>query len=128
MSNPMIRILTALAFTVPALPAVAQAVYSGEPYGGAYGHGYGRAFVSGSYIGAPFTRFPRPSEIVPAPWSYGTYGIPTVSGLPSAPVSYPTLTVIDAAGSRASSRRGDASAAGDRPAGVRVIEVKVPRR
>ncbi|AWN40879.1 hypothetical protein [Methylobacterium durans] len=118
--------------------------YGNAGYGGAYGFADG--LVGGSYIGAPFTRVPRPSEIVPAPWTYGTYGVPTFSGKRQAPVGEPTLYVIDApaarsrvsgrttpAKSRIQSRARDgqwsrldsgAASAG----GVRVITVSVPRR
>ncbi|AWN34657.1 hypothetical protein [Methylobacterium radiodurans] len=149
--------------TRAALAALALAVGIGgagavEPYRYGHGAGYGTAYapaygygaprygfadeaVRGAYIGAPLTRFPRPSEIVPPAWSYGTYGVPTVSGIPPAPVGEPTLTVINA---REPARRpapgprilardagggwSSAEAGGYRPAGVRVIEVQVPRR
>ncbi len=119
----------------------------GPGYAPTYGYGaprYGFAdeAVRGAYIGAPLTRFPRPSEIVPPAWSYGTYGVPTISGIPPAPVGEPTLTVINAReparrrpapGARILSRDAGggwsaAEAGGYRPAGVRVIEVQVPRR
>lgn len=120
---------------------------SGAAYAPTYGYGAGRygfadESVRGAYIGAPLTRFPRPSEIVPPAWSYGTYGVPTVSGIPRAPVGEPTLTVINAReparrkpapGARILSRGAAggweaAEAGGYRPAGVRIIEVQVPRR
>ena len=120
------------------------AVVTGPGYGG-YGGGYGFAdeAVRGAYIGAPLTRFPRPSEIVPPAWSYGTYGIPTVAGIARAPVGEPTLTVIHAqnpaprrnGGARILSRgetgrwaRIDARAETPEPTGARIIEVRVPRR
>lgn len=118
-----------------------------QGYGPTYGYGaprYGFAdeAVRGAYIGAPLTRFPRPSEIVPPAWSYGTYGVPTISGIPPAPVGEPTLTVINAReparrrpspGARILSRDAGggwsaAEAGSYRPAGVRVIGVQVPRR
>lgn len=114
--------LAMLGFTAP--PVAAQGFRTVEPYrsfharhGG--GYGYADEFVRGSYVGAPFTRVPSPSDIVPAPWSYGTYGIPTVSGIAAAPVGQPTLTVINGRGSRARSEDGGAA---------RVIEIAVPRR
>lgn len=121
----------------------------GSAYAPRYGSGYGTSgygfadeAVRGAYIGAPLTRFPRPSEIVPPAWSYGTYGVPTISGIPPAPVGEPTLTVINAReparrrpapGARILQRGAAggweaAEASGYRPAGVRVIEVQVPRR
>ena len=112
-------------------------------YGAAYAGGYGFAdeAVRGAYIGAPLTRFPRPSEIVPPAWSYGTYGVPTISGIPRAPVGEPTVTVINPhetaprrarGGPRILSRDGGGDWVQrnglDQPAGARVIAVRVPRR
>ena len=98
------------------------------PYGPAYlgGDGFAGEFVRGSYIGAPLTRVPRPTEIVPSPWSYGTYGIPTVTGIAAPPVAAPTLTVINAA--PPSGRRGARAVDDGQTAGARVIAVRVPRR
>lgn len=111
--------------------------------GGYGGYGFADAAIGGAYAGAPLTRFPRPSEIVPPAWGYGTFGVPTVTGIRQAPTAAPTLTVIDAApaprrrgsGPRILSRGGDgqwtnAGSAADATAGdgVRVISVTVPRR
>lgn len=116
-------------------------VLTGPGYGG--GYGFADEAVRGAYIGAPLTRFPRPSEIVPPAWSYGTYGIPTVAGIARAPVGEPTLTVIHAqnpaprraGGARILSRgeagrwaRIDARAQTAEPTGARIIAVRVPRR
>ncbi len=108
------------------LPADAQGFHRTDAYGP--GYGYAGDFVRGTYIGAPLTRVPRPSQIVPAPWSYGTYGIPTVSGIPATPAGQPTVTVINASGPEARMRRVDTSASDDTQAGLRVIDVHVPRR
>ncbi|MDP4024968.1 hypothetical protein Q8W71_20270 [Methylobacterium sp. NEAU 140] len=112
-------ILAALAVTAT-VPAAAEGRRRVAPYGTVYGteggYGYAGDFVRGTYVGAPFTRFPRPAEIVPSPWSYGTYGIPTVSGQPPAPTGQPTLTVVNG------------GSAGRSDPGLRVIEVRVPRR
>ncbi|MHB2206989.1 hypothetical protein [Methylobacterium sp. CM6257] len=119
-------LLTLLALTL-VTPASAQTFRGGEVYVPAYAgdDGFAGEFVRGTYIGAPLTRVPRPTQIVPAPWSYGTYGIPTVSGIASPPAAQPTLTVINAT-SPERRRRG---AAGDsRATGARVIAVQVPRR
>lgn len=121
-----VSILAAMTAVAAALPAAAQGFRGGEVYGS--NHGYAGDFVRGTYVGAPLTRVPRPSQIVPSPWSYGTYGIPTVSGIPATPAGQPTLTVINARGPQALARRGEPFADGDRAAGVRVIEVQVPRR
>ncbi|MDP4004917.1 hypothetical protein [Methylobacterium sp. NEAU K] len=117
------KALTLLTLLVAA-PASAQGVY---PYAPAHG-GYAVDFVRGTYIGAPLTRVPRPSEIVPSPWSYGTYGIPTVSGIASAPAAQPTITVINATAPKARGRRGDGATDEGHAAGARVIAVQVPRR
>ncbi|MEE7447230.1 hypothetical protein MRF4_05075 [Methylobacterium radiotolerans] len=129
MANRMILILIALA---AAAPASAQTFRSADPYAPvAYAPGYGgdpgfaNAFVSGTYIGAPLTRVPRPTQIVPSPWSYGTYGVPTVTGIPAAPAGQPTLTVISAA---PHGRRGAHPVSADPGAGARIIAVQVPRR
>jgi len=68
--------------------------YGSYPYAG-YENGYGGPLIHGDYVGAPLTRFPRPSELVPSAWGYGTYGIPTVAGIRSASVGTPTVYVID---------------------------------
>ncbi|KQO67695.1 hypothetical protein [Methylobacterium sp. Leaf89] len=68
--------------------------YGSYPYAG-YENGYGGPLIHGDYVGAPLTRFPRPSELVPSAWGYGTYGIPTVAGIRSASVGTPTVYVIE---------------------------------
>jgi len=110
------RTALALLTGLAAAPASAQGVY---PYAAvATGEGdFAGPFVRGTYIGAPLTRVPRPSQIVPAPWSYGTYGVPTVSGIAAAPAQPPTITVINAT-----------NTAANRAAGAQVISVQVPRR
>lgn len=113
-------------------------------YGYGYGgYGFGDAAIGGAYVGAPLTRFPRPSEIVPPAWGYGTFGVPTVTGIRQAPTAAPTLTVINTtpaprrrgSGPRILSRGGDGQWTNDGWAsdatpgdGVRVISVTVPRR
>ena len=126
-------VVAALALFASVLPASAQGVHRVAPYGrplGGYGgdYGYAGAFVRGDYVGAPLTHVPRPAQLVPTPWSYGTYGIPTVSGIPQAPTGQPTLTVINARGPNATPRRGDARPERDGAAGISVIDVRVPRR
>lgn len=124
------RTILAVLMLAVACPAAAQDFYRAEPYGPAYrgADGYAGEFVRGAYIGAPLTRVPRPSQIVPTPWSYGTYGIPTVAGIPGTPAGRPTLTIINAGRSNASSRASEDSSVADGAAGARVIEVRVPRR
>ncbi|MCJ2034075.1 hypothetical protein [Methylobacterium sp. J-068] len=70
------------------------APYGAVPYG--YADSYAGPLLHGDYIGAPLTRVPRPTELVPSAWGYGTYGVPTVAGIRSAPVGTPTVYVIDA--------------------------------
>ncbi|GJE17921.1 hypothetical protein [Methylobacterium marchantiae] len=57
---------------------------------------YAGPLIRGDYLGAPLTRFPRPTELVPSAWGYGTYGVPTVTGIRPASVGTPTVYVIDA--------------------------------
>ena len=116
--------LTLLALTL-AVPAAAENIHRPGPHGPVYqgSDGFAGPFVRGSYIGAPLTRVPRPSEIVPSPWSYGTYGIPTVTGIAPPPTAQPTITIIDAA--RPNGRR---AAQFGETAGARIIAVQVPRR
>jgi len=112
----MSRTLLTLSAVLLAAPAAAQGIYPSAPV--TTGDvDFAGPFVRGTYIGAPLTRVPRPSQIVPSPWSYGTYGIPTVTGIAAAPAQPPTITVINATNSAAS-----------RAAGARVISVQVPRR
>ena len=130
MWSPTIPMLAAAALAASAIPAAAQGFHGVEPYGPAYGSddGYAGAFVQGRYIGAPLTQVPRPSQIVPSPWNYGTYGIPTVAGIAATPAGQPTLIVINAGGSKAA-LRGDAASAGrGGSTGARIIAVQVPRR
>lgn len=124
-------LLTLVLSLVLAAPAAAQGIRAGvpyAPYAPSYAEGYGFAgdFIRGDYIGAPLTRVPRPTQIVPAPWSYGTYGVPTVSGIALAPTAQPTLTVIHAAGPKDRRRLG--ALAEERTAGAQIIAVRVPRR
>lgn len=100
---------------------------AGAHYRDARSGGFAQPFVSGDYIGAPFSSVPSPTHLVPTPWSYGTYGIPTVSGIPASPAGAPTLTVIHSPSSKKAARRA-AGPLGDDPADVRVVNVSVPRR
>ena len=118
MANRTIVTLLALA---AAAPASAQTFRSADPAD----PGFAGEFVRGTYIGAPLTRVPRPTQIVPTPWSYGTYGVPTVTGIQAAPAAEPTLTVINAA---PYGRRGARAGGADPVAGARVIAVQGPRR
>ncbi|WP_336489316.1 hypothetical protein [Methylobacterium nigriterrae] len=126
-------------------PAGAQTLardlaYTGGP-GPAYGYGFADAAVSGAYIGAPLTRFPSPREIVPPAWGYGTYGVPTISGVQRAPIGEPTVYVIDSPAARprkpgkarilsrdASGRWSQLDSGPAYAGGARVIPVTVPRR
>ncbi|TXM90096.1 hypothetical protein FV219_22510, partial [Methylobacterium sp. WL122] len=67
----------------------------GAAYAGQGGYGFADEAVRGAYVGAPFSSVPSPNRIVPAPWSYGTYGVPTISGLREAPVAAPSVTVVN---------------------------------
>lgn len=122
------RTTLALLALILAAPASAEGFHRVDAYGPVHAgeDGFAGNFVRGTYIGAPLTRVPRPTQIVPAPWSYGTYGIPTVSGIAAPPAAQPTLTVINA-GDAGARRRGREAADG-RPSGPQIISVQVPRR
>ncbi len=127
MRSRKLTLLAVLAALPIALPAAAEGYHPLGYYGRgvphvAYGRGFAQPFVAGEYIGAPFTTVPSPNRIVPAPWSYGTYGVPTASGIAAPPTGAPTLTVIHAPGSRKVARRE--MDGGD----VQVVNVNVPRR
>lgn len=70
----------------------------GQPVYGAPSYAFAGNAVSGAYIGAPFTRVPSPSRLVPPAWGYGTYGVPTVAGIREAPSARPALYVIERQG------------------------------
>jgi hypothetical protein len=130
MVNRTLPTLLALVLCVPATAQPARHIeaYAPAGYGPAEfgGPGFAGEFVRGTYIGAPLTHIPRPTQIVPAPWSYGTYGIPTVTGIAPSPAAQPTLTVIDGLGPRG--RRSARPLDDGQAAGARIIAVQVPRR
>ncbi|ACL61138.1 hypothetical protein [Methylobacterium nodulans] len=86
----------------------------------------------------PLLTLPRPAELVPSAWGYGTYGIPTVAGIASPPRAEPVVYVIDGVGSRGPAelgrrRNGSWQAAEKGPAlrrsePARVVGIAVPRR
>lgn len=131
--------------------------YGGAVHGPVHGHtvyaASGYAFagnaIDGTYIGAPFTRIPSPSRLVPPVWGYGTYGVPTVAGVRDAPSARPALYVIERQGraenrllprrgARVVTRGGDGRwtdlplGASERAAversGAQVVSVRVPAR
>ncbi|SFM28329.1 hypothetical protein [Methylobacterium pseudosasicola] len=123
------RTLLTLSALFLAAPASAQGVY---PYGPVTtgGADFAGPFVRGTYIGAPLTRVPRPTEIVPSAWSYGTYGIPTVTGIAASPAQQPSITVINATGPapRPTRERRTERVVDSYAAGPQIITVQVPRR
>ncbi|WP_232631492.1 hypothetical protein [Methylobacterium sp. Leaf118] len=137
--------LAALFVVGTATGASAQTASYGEPVSAAPGYGFAGNALDGTYIGAPLTRVPSPSRIVPPAWSYGTYGIPTVAGIRDAPAARPALYVVERQGlaedrlaprrkARVVSRSGNggwsdapAHAAGER-SGAQVVSVRVPAR
>ena len=149
-------VAAALAFVVTEASAGDRAGYgwrhAGHGRGGfSYGAGYdGGAYrfagpaISGDYVGAPFTRFPRTTEIVPPAWGYGTYGVPTVTGITQAPAAQPTIYALKGANtdlarrtgfrSRIMSRDAEGHWADDRgepdtqAGGARIVSVTVSRR
>lgn len=140
-----IGLCSAAMLSCTAVGAQAQGAGYGYGYGHSYaseGYGFAEPAIRGDYIGAPFTRSPRPSDLVPTVWGYGTYGVPTMTGIRTATVGVPTVYVIEApagaarrSGPRVVSRDGGWSREDirgeHRPAsagGARVIAVSVPRR
>lgn len=103
-------------------------------------YGYAGPAIRGDYVGAPLSRFPRPDQLVPRAWGYGTYGVPTVSGIAPAPAGTPTVYVIEpstpamrktTARSRVLARpRADTFAQTHAPApdGPSIVAVRVPSR
>jgi hypothetical protein len=115
--------------------AQAQVIYGDRA---ASTYGYAGPAIRGDYVGAPLTRFPRPDQLVPSAWGYGTYGVPTVSGLSPAPVGTPTVYVIEAPAVRTKAARSRvlarprantfSEAPTVAPDGPRIISVRVPVR
>ncbi|WP_051086510.1 hypothetical protein [Methylobacterium sp. WSM2598] len=124
--------------------------FAADPYGFAGGVVAGGEAVPPIVTEGPLLTLPRPAELVPTAWGYGTYGVPTVAGIPSPPRAEPVVYVIDGVGA-ARPRAGEPGAAGpavyrrardgswlaagtvERPAarrvgGARVVEIAVPRR
>lgn len=146
-----LTVLATLALLTASLPAAANGRPAARPHGAkhhgygarhhgaayrgygsgyplvAYGNGFAQPFIEGDYVGEPFTPFPRPNHLVPTPWSYGTYGVPTVSGIPPAPTGQPTLTVIHSQGGRRGARRAE-PVSDAAFADMQVVDVRVPRR
>jgi hypothetical protein len=90
-----------LALAVVAAPTA----YAQEVVTSGYGHpgmpharfdeSYAGPYLFASSLAASRPPLPRPTELVPSAWGYGTYGIPTATGIRPAPVGTPTLYVID---------------------------------
>lgn len=146
--------LVALAATgVRAEPGLQGGAAHGPVHGPAVYAASGYAFagnaIDGTYIGAPFTRIPSPSRLVPPAWGYGTYGVPTVAGVREAPSARPALYVIERQGraenrllprrsARVVSRGGDGrwtdlpvgapERATVEQSGAQVVSVRVPAR
>ena len=82
--------------TLFALGAASGAAADPYVYGyGGGGYRFAGPVIKGAYLGAPFTRLPSTSRLVPPAWGYGTYGIPTAAGIRDAPAARPILTVIE---------------------------------
>lgn len=135
----MIRFLQATLLGTALSCAVLGGAQAQVIYGAAPAYGYAGPAIRGDYVGAPFTRFPRPDQLVPSAWGYGTYGVPTVSGIPPAPVGTPTLYVIESPSTlartkplrsraRASSRPNAWAEAPPSAGGARIVSVTVPPR
>ena len=106
------------------------------------GYGFAGNVLDGTYIGAPLTRVPSSSRLVPPAWGYGTYGVPTVAGIREAPAGRPALYVVEGSrpaadrlapprrGARVLSREADGrwSDVGNGGTAARVVQVRVPVR
>ncbi|KQQ30648.1 hypothetical protein ASF53_17885 [Methylobacterium sp. Leaf123] len=133
--------------TLFALGAASGAAADPYVYGyGGGGYRFAGPVIEGAYLGAPFTRLPSTSRLVPPAWGYGTYGIPTAAGMRDAPAARPTLTVIErpaSAGLRPAPRRHGARVLSKtskgtwtdpaprsevEESGAQVVSVRVPAR
>lgn len=90
------------------------AAYGGTTFAGPLGLYGANDVLEPGLVAEPYFKLPRPSELVPSAWGEGTYGIPTVAGIPPQPKADPVLYVING-GER-------------RVGGARVISVDAPRR
>lgn len=142
--GPTIALATLLALGATSGARADPGAY-GHPVYAAPAYGYAGNLVDGTYVGAPFTRVPSPSRIVPPAWGYGTYGVPTVAGMRDAPVARPALYVVERQGpavnrlaprrsARVVSRSGqglwtDVPSTGSvERSGAQVVSVRVPAR
>ncbi|TNC12324.1 hypothetical protein FF100_15950 [Methylobacterium terricola] len=90
------------------------AAYGGTTFAAPLGLYGGAGALEPGLVAEPYFKLPRPSELVPSAWGEGTYGIPTVAGIPPQPKADPVLYVING---------------GERPVGgARVVSVQAPRR
>jgi len=90
------------------------AAYGGTTVAGPLGVYGANGVLEPGLVAEPYFTLPRPSELVPSAWGEGTYGIPTVAGIPPQPKADPVLYVING---------------GERPVGgARVVSVQAPRR
>lgn len=90
------------------------AAYGGTTFAAPLGVYGANGVLEPGLVAEPSFTLPRPSELVPAAWGEGTYGIPTVAGIPPQPKADPVLYVING---------------GERPVGgAQVISVQAPRR
>ncbi|MCF4125095.1 hypothetical protein [Methylobacterium sp. SyP6R] len=90
------------------------AAYGGTTFAAPLGVYGANGVLEPGLVAEPYFKLPRPSELVPSAWGEGTYGIPTVAGIPPQPKADPVLYVING---------------GERQVGgARVISVQAPRR
>lgn len=84
---------------------VAPAAHAQDVAASGYGHpatfrprldeSYARPHVVAASPVDSLLPIPRPTELVPSAWGYGTYGVPTATGIRPAPVGTPIVYVID---------------------------------
>lgn len=90
------------------------AAYGGATFAAPLGIYGANGVLEPGLVAEPYFKLPRPSELVPSAWGEGTYGVPTVAGIPPQPKADPVLYVING---------------GERQVGgARVVSVQAPRR
>lgn len=148
--SPTLKWLT-LGCSLALAPAAVPVASAQDVVASGYGHpdtsrvrfdeSYAGSYVVAASHAASRPRLPRPTELVPSAWGYGTYGIPTATGIRPAPVGTPTIYLIDTspgamhqarhAGPRILSRKGRnpvaISIAPQMRAGATIVTLRIGR-
>lgn len=95
----MPRCILALALVVAPVAHAEDVTDSGYGHPGTFRPRFDESYAGPYIVASPRTGslppIPRPTELVPSAWGYGTYDVPTATGIRPAPVGTPTLYVID---------------------------------